>query len=409
MRFEAFVANRYLRAKRKQTEISVITVISILGVAAGVMALIVALAVNNGFRTALQDSLLSATAHVSVRERESGPGIRDWQRLIPAFKALPHVKSADPGLYGPLFLTGPDRSEGAMIKGVDLDTSSGLSESLIHLKAGRLVDLERASGHPGIVLGSRLADKIGMKVDSIVTVISPQGDVTPFGVRPAYYKFRVAGIFEAGVYELDSNWAYMSLKNAQKVFSLEDVINSVDIKLDDPDRAPEVARSAGALLSPELTTSTWIEDNKQIRNALKMERIVMVLTIGLIMLVSGLNIFTTLTMMVMEKNRDIAVLLAMGARREQVRNIFLCEGLLIGGVGTLIGLFLGYVTCAVAGYYHWPRLDEQVYELGYVHFKPLWYDGFGIAAAAVLVALIATVWPARTATRIAPAEALRYE
>ena len=408
-RFEVFVANRYLRAKRKQTEISVITVISILGVAAGVMALVIALAVNNGFRSALQDSLLSATAHVSVRERECCPGIRDWERLIPALKGVAHVKSADPGLYGPLFLTGPDRSAGVMIKGVDLGTSGGLSESLIHLKAGRLADLDSAKGNPGIVLGARLAEKLDVKVDSMVTVISPQGDVTPLGVRPAYYKFRVAGIFEAGVYQLDEGWAYMSLKNAQKVFSLEDVINTIEIKLDDPNRAPEVASAVGALLSPQLVASTWIEENKQLRSALLMERIVMMLTIGLIQLVSGLNIFTTLTMMVMEKNRDIAVLLAMGARREQIRNIFLCEGLLIGGVGTVIGLVLGYVSCAVAGYYHWPRLDEQVYELSYVHFQPLWYDGVWISAAAILVALIATLWPARTATRVAPAEALRYE
>jgi lipoprotein-releasing system permease protein len=405
-RFEVFIANRYLRAKRKQTEISIITVISILGVAAGVMSLVIALAVNNGFRSALQDSLLSATAHVSIREREAGPGINDWERLLPSLKAIPHVKSADPGLYGPLFLTGPDRSEGAMIKGVDIDTSGGLSDSLLHLKSGKLADL--GSGK-SIILGSRLAEKIGMKVGNTVTVISPQGDVTFMGPRPAYYKFQVVGIFEAGVYQLDQGWAYMSLKNAQKVFSLEDVINTIEIKLDDPDRAPEVAAKVGTMLSPQMEATTWIEENKQIRNALRMERIVMVLTIGLIQLVSGLNIFTTLTMMVMEKNRDIAVLLAMGARREQIRNIFLCEGLLIGGVGTVIGLVLGYLSCAIAGYYHWPRLDEQVYELSYVHFKPLWYDGVWISGAAILVALIATIWPARTATRVAPAEALRYE
>ncbi len=410
-RFEVFIANRYLRAKRKQTEISVITVISILGVAAGVMALVIALAVTNGFRSTLQDSLLSATAHISVREGEAGPhlGIRDWQRLIPAFKALAHVRSADPGLYGPLFLAGEDRSVGAMVKGIDLDSSGGLSDALVHLKEGRLADLGKAKGFRGIVLGVRLAQQIGMKVDSVVSVISPQGDVTPFGVRPAYYKFRVVGIFETGVYQLDDGFAYVTLQDAQKIFSLEDVINSVDIKLDDPDRAPEVAKAVGSLLSSDLQAKTWIDDNHNIHSALQMERIVTVLTIGLIQLVSGLNIFTTLTMMVMEKNRDIAVLLAMGARREQIRNIFLCEGLLIGGVGTIIGLILGYLTCAVAGYYHWPRLDEQIYELSYVHFKPIWYDGLWISGAAMLVALIATLWPARTATRIAPAEALRYE
>ena len=411
MRFEVFVANRYLRAKRKQTEISVITVISVLGVAAGVMALVIALAVTNGFRSTLQNNLLSATAHISVREKETGPhlGIRDWEHLIPSFKALAHVKSADPGLYGPLLLSGDQRSPGVMVKGIDVDTSTGLSDSIVHLKEGRLADLDNAKPYPGIVLGTRLAQQIAMKVGDVVSVISPQGDVTFLGPRPAYYKFRVVGIFETGVYMLDDNWAYVSLKNAQKVFSLEDVINSVDIKLDDPERAPEVAKAVTALIAPDLEAKTWIEDNRNIYSALKMERIVSLLTVGLILLVSGLNIFTTLTMMVMEKNRDIAVLLAMGARREQIRNIFLCEGLLIGGVGTAIGLVLGYATCAIASYYRWPRLDEQIYELSYVHFDPIWYDGIWIAAAALVVALIATLWPARTATRIAPAEALRYE
>ena len=258
-------------------------------------------------------------------------------------------------------------------------------------------------------MGTKLAKKIDMKVGDIVKVISPQGELTIMGPRAATYLYRVVGIFDSGMYELDSKWAYMSLKNTQKVLSLEDVVNTIDIKLDDPDRAPEVAKSVEALLGPGLKTSTWIEDNPEFRNALKMERIVMTLTVGLIQLVAGLNIFTTLTMMVMEKNRDIAVLLAMGARREQIRNIFLCEGMLIGGVGTIIGLILGRVACAIAGYYQWPRLDESVYVLSYVHFKPQWFEALWVAAVAMLVALISTLWPARTATRIAPAEALRYE
>lgn len=409
-RFELFVANRYLRAKRKQTAISVITVISVLGVAAGVMALVVALAVNNGFKITLQDSLLSATAHVTVREREAGPGIRDWQRLIPALKAVPHVKSADPGLYGPLLLTGPDRSQGAVVKGVDLATSGGLGDTLVHLKQGRIADIDATvQGFPGIVLGAKLAEKVGMKLNDVVKVMSPQGDITPFGARPAIYSFRVVGIFESGFYELDDQWAYLSLKNAQKVFSLEDVVNTIEVKLDDPDLAPEAAQAIAKILSPELNATTWLDENRRFRNAIKMERVVTVLTVGLIQLVSGLNIFITLTMMVMEKTRDIAVLLSMGARHEQIRNIFLCEGLLIGGVGTAIGLTAGYALCAIAGHYHWPQLDEEIYALSYVRFNPLWLDGLWIAATAMLVSVIATIYPARTATRVAPAEALRYE
>ena len=408
-RFEIFVANRYLRAKRKQTAISVITGISILGVAAGVAALVISLAISNGFQSALQDSLLSATAHIGIREKKAGPGIQDWERLIPSLKALPHVKSADPGLYAPAMLLGPDQSEGAVIKGIDVQTAGGLSDALVHLKEGKLADLDSDAGYRGIVLGTKLAKKIDAKVGDTIKLLSQQGDLTPWGSQPAVYPFRVVGLIESGVYELDEKWAYLSLKNTQKVFSLEDVVNTIDIKLDDPDRAPEVAKAVTALLSPDLTASTWIEDNPEFRNALKMERIVMTMTVGLILLVSGLNIFTTLTMMVMEKNRDIAVLLAMGARREQVRNIFLCEGLLIGGVGTVIGLILGRVACAIAGYYRWPQLDESVYVLSYVHFKPQWFEAVWVAAVAMLVALISTLWPARTATKVAPAEALRYE
>jgi lipoprotein-releasing system permease protein len=407
-RFEFFIANRYLRAKRKQAAISVITVISIAGVAAGVMALVVALAVTNGFRTSLQESLLSATAHINIRERESGPGIRDWQRLIPSLKTINHVRSADPSLYGPLLLAGPGPSMGAEIKGIDLESSGGLSDSIVHLEQGHLADLNSGDGR-NILLGTKLAEKLGMKLNDNLTVIVHQGDVTPFGVHPRDYRFRVVGIFATGVFEIDNNWAYLSLKTAQQIFSIDDVINTIEIKLDDPERAAEVASAVQKQLPPELIATTWMDDNRQLRNAFKMDRWVALLTVGLILIVSGLNIFITLTMMVMEKNRDIAVLMSMGARREQIRNIFLFEGLLIGGVGTIIGLIVAYTLCAIASYFHWPRLDEELYLLSYVRFQPLWSDGVRIAAFSLLVSLIATLWPARAATRIAPVEALRYE
>ena len=407
-RFEFFVANRYLRAKRKQAAISVITVISILGVAAGVMALVVALAITNGFRTSLQESLLSATAHVSIRERESGPGIKDWQKLAPALRAIPHVKSADPSLYGPVLLAGPDRNQGTEIKGVVLENSAGLSDSLLHLEQGKFSDLKSGDGR-NIILGSKLAQNLGMKLNSTITLISSQGEITPFGVHPRDYHFRVVGIFSTGVFDIDSNWAYMSMKMLQDVLSIEDVINTIEIKLDDPERADEVAAQVQRKLPNELKATTWMEDNHQLRSAFKMDRWVALMTVGLILIVSGLNIFITLTMMVMEKNRDIAVLMSMGARKEQIRNIFLFEGLLIGGVGTAIGLVLAYTICAIASYFHWPRLDEELYLLSYVRFQPLLSDGLWISGFSLLISLIATIWPARSATKIAPVEALRYE
>jgi lipoprotein-releasing system permease protein len=410
--FETFVANRYLRAKRRQAVLSLVTVISIIGVAAGVMALVIALAINNGFRRTLQDILLSATSHVAILEKQPGFGIREWQTLLPRLKQIPHVKSASPGLYSGIFLSGPQQSEGAILKGVIPGTDSGLTDSLLKLKQGSL-DAIRSSpgdgGLKGIVLGAKLAQNTGMLLNSVVTVISPQGELTPFGPRPSYTRLRVVGIFETGFADFDARWAITSLETAQQLLSLENVVNTIELKLDDPDHAETVNREITALLGNELSSTTWMEQNRQMRNALRMERVVTVITVGLIQLVAGLNILITLTMMVMEKRRDIAVLLSMGARQKQIRNIFLLEGLLIGAVGAVIGLILGYVVCYVAGHYQLIRLDEDVYALSFVPFEPLWFDGIWIALTALAVSLVATVYPARSATRVAPAETLRYE
>lgn len=410
MIFETFVANRYLRAKRRQTVISLVTVISILGVAAGVMALVVALAINNGFRRTLQDTLLSATAHVSVLEKQPGFGIQNWQETIDKVKRVPYVKTAAPGLYGGIFLSGPQQSQGAILKGVIPGPDSGLSDNLLRLKQGSLDALKPGrDGLKGIVLGSRLAQNTGMLLNSVVTVISPQGELTPFGPRPSFTRMRVVGIFETGFADIDAQWAITSLQSAQQLLSLENVVNTIEIKLDDPDRAETVAAAVTGLIGPDLAATTWMETNRQLRSALKMERVVTVITIGLIQLVAGLNILITITMMVMEKRRDIAVLISMGARKEQIRNIFLFEGLLIGGVGAIFGLILGYAICFFAGHYRLVRLDADVYALSFVPFEPLWFDGIWIALAALAVAGIATLYPARSAARVAPAETLRYE
>ena len=407
--FETFVANRYLRAKRRQTVISLVTVISVLGVAAGVMALVVALAINNGFRRTLQDTLLSATAHVSVLEKQPGFGIQNWKELLPKLKQIPYVRTAAPGLYGGVFLSGPQQSQGAILKGVLTNGDSGINDSLLRLKQGSLEALKGSDGLKGIVLGSRLAQSTGMLLNSVVTVMSPQGELTPFGPRPSFTRLRVVGIFETGFADIDAQWALTALPTAQQLLSLEDVVNTIEIKLDDPDHAETVAKAASGLIGKELATTTWMEQNRQLRNALKMERVVTVITIGLIQLVAGLNILITLTMMVMEKNRDIAVLMSLGARKEQIRNIFLIEGLLIGAVGAVLGLILGYAICYFAGTYHLVQLDADVYGLSSVPFEPLWYDGIWIAATALAVSLLATLYPASNATRVGPAETLRYE
>jgi len=405
------VARRYLRARRKEAVISVITAISILGVAAGVMALVVALAINNGFRDTLQRNLLGAMAHINVQEKEPRNGIENWEALAARIRQVPHVTAAGPALYTPIFFSGPVQSQGGILKGVDIRAELQISDTLRHLKAGSVERLRAApdGGVPGIILGARLAEDIGMLQNSMVNVTSPQGELTPFGPRPSIRRFRVVGIFESGFYDIDDRWAYTSLEAAQQALSLQDVVNQIEVKLDDLNRAPEVARTIEKIAGPKYATTTWMERNRQLLNALKMEKAVTVVTIGLIELVAALNILITLVMMVMEKYRDIAVLMSMGARRAQIRGIFMLQGVLIGVVGTAIGLAAGYALCYFADRYRWIRLDEQVYALSFVPFEPRWVDGVWVAAAAILVSFLATIYPARNATRIAPAEVLRYE
>jgi len=404
-RFELFVAGRYLRAKRKQAVISVITVISVVGVAAGVMALVIALAINNGFRNTLQRSLLGATAHVTILEKSPGPGIANWRELDPQLRRLPHVISASPSLYGIVLASGPVQSEQAVLKGIPPDAAPDM---LRHLKEGSFSDLKNGDGLPGIILGSRLAQSGGMLLHSVVKIMSPRGELTPFGPKYVPYRFRVVGVFESGFSDVDSQYAFVPLEAGEQVFDV-DTVNAIELHLDDIYAAPQVAEAADRIIGTKLTASTWMEQLHGILNALRMEKLVTAVTIGLIVMIGALNILIVLTMMVMEKTRDIAVLMSMGARRSQIRRVFMLQGVLIGAVGTAIGLISGYTLSFLADHYRWLRLDADVYALNYVPFAPRPIDGIWIAAAALLISFAATIYPATSATRVAPAEALRYE
>ncbi len=407
--FEWLVAIRYLRAKRKQAVISVITVISILGVAAGVCALIIALAINNGFQSTLQASLLSATAHVTILEREPSYGIQNWEQLIPKLKRIPHVVSATPGLYGQVALKGPLAGAGAVLKGVPLGNGAPVPDMLRHLKSGSLDAFNKPGVVYEVVLGSDLAQQAGVMLHSPVTIISYQGELTPVGIVPSMYQFRVAGIFQSGLYGLDSQWAFTSLPAAQRVLDLNDVVNTIELRLNDIFDAPQVAREAETVIGPNLVARTWMDENRSLLNALKLEKTVSVITVSLIELVAALNILVVLVMLVMEKHRDVAILMSMGARRAQIQRIFVLQGLIIGGIGCVIGLAAGYSIDALFNHYRWLKLDEQIYALSYVPFQSHWTDGVWVAALALFTSFIATLHPSRTASRIAPAEALRYE
>ena len=406
-RFEWTVALRYLRAKRNQTVISVITVISVLGVAAGVAALILALAINNGFQNTLRTSLLSATAHVNILERNPAYGIENWQALIPKLQRIPHVTSASPGLYGQMAVKGPIVGTGAVLKGVVVDGHYPVPQLLLHLKEGSLAPLNGKDR--SLILGSELAREIGVHTGNSISVLSYQGSLTPFGQIPSLYSFRVAGIFESGLYEINSSWAFTSLIAAQRVLNLDDVVNTIELRLDDIFQAPEVARSAELTAGNKLVATTWMDQNRSLLNALNLEKTVSIITVSLIELVAALNILVVLVMLVMEKHRDIAILLSMGCKAGQIQRIFVLQGLVIGGLGCVLGLVIGYSVALLGQHFRPVALDEQIYAISYVPFAVRWTDGLWVSALALLTSFIATLQPSRTAARIAPAEALRYE
>jgi lipoprotein-releasing system permease protein len=408
MRFELFVAVRYLRAKRRQAVVGVITVISIAGVAAGVASLIIALAITNGMRRDLQDRLLGSTAHVQLM-RVASDGIRDWRPLTARLEQLPHVKAAAPGLYEQVLISHGARSGGALIEGVIPSQERRVSDLLASVTLGSAAALDtQGQTPPPIVIGYDLADTIDAKVGTTVLVTSPQGELTPLGLIPKFQRFRVVGIFHSGFYQYDSSMAFTSLADAQRLFGEPDVVSVISFKVDDLDRADQIGRTIEQAAGPGFLTTNWMEENRALFRALKLEQVVTFIVIGLIVCVAALNILTALTMMVMEKNRDIAVMMSFGVRPRQVRLIFLLQGLLIGFTGTLLGLIAGYALSWAGGHYRFP-LSAEVYSIDYLPFAARWTDGLIVAGVSLAVSLLATLYPSSSAARILPAEALRYE
>jgi lipoprotein-releasing system permease protein len=414
MRFELFVAVRYLRAKRRQAVVGVITLISIVGVAAGVASLIIALAITNGMRRDLQEKLLGSTAHVQLM-RVAGDGIRDWRSLTARLQQLPHVKAAAPGLYEQVLISRGARSSGSLIEGIIPQQERRVSDLLSSVTLGSAAALDpKASGSddqapPPIVIGHDLADTIDARVGSPVLVTSPQGELTPLGLIPKFQRFRVVGIFHTGFYQYDSSMAFTSLADAQRLFGEPDVVSIISFKVDDLYRADQIGRTIEQAAGPGFLTTNWMEQNRPLFHALQLEQIVTFIVIGLIVCVAALNILTALTMMVMEKTRDIAVLMSFGVKPRQIRTIFLLQGLLIGFTGTLLGLIAGYTLAWIGGHYHFIHLSAEVYSIDYLPFAPRWIDGVIVAAVSLAVSLLATLYPSSSAARVLPAEALRYE
>ena len=421
MRFELFIAARYLRAKRRQAVVGIITLISVAGVAAGVAALIIALAITNGMRRDLQDRLLGSTAHVQL-ERVASDGMRDWRPLLDRVAKLPHVTAAAPGLYGQVLISNGPRSGGVLIEGIIPAYQKKVSDLLSQVTLGSAAALEPATSDasalgpkpemnaaaPPIVLGYDLADSIDAKVGAVVLVTSPQGDLTPLGLIPKFQRFQVAGIFHSGFYQYDSGMAFMRMADAQRLFSEPDVISVIAFKVDDLYHADSIGREIEQAAGPGFLSTNWMEQNRELFRALSLEQIVTFIVIGLIVCVAALNILIALTMMVMEKTRDIAVLMSFGVRTDQIRLIFLLQGLLISVLGTGIGLVLGYGLSWLGGRYHLP-LSASVYSIDYLPFAPRFSDALIVAGVSLGVSLLATLYPSASAARVLPAEALRYE
>lgn len=457
MRFELFIATRYLRAKRRQAFIGIITGISVAGVAAGVASLVVAMAITNGFRQDLQQRLLGSTSHISL-QRIADDGIQDWPALMDRLSKQPHIVAAAPAIFEQVLISRGPRARGAVLKGMIPKYERKVGDLLTTVNQGSAAELEdsapsqaqsaisqpgnppseagsnskaadksarstpadespdalqgvqqRVSAMPPIVLGKDMADNLGATVGSVVLVVSPQGELTPFGMVPKYNRFHVVGIFSSGFFDYDSSWAFVRLSDAQKLFGLGDLISVVEFKIDDIFKADQITTQLEAAAGKGFMATNYLEQNKALFHALRLERLVTFITIGLIVFVAALNILISLIMMVMEKTKDIAVLMSMGTRRAQVRNLFIAQGVLIGAIGTAIGLVVGYAISYVGGHYHVLTLSPEVYSIDYVPFAPRAIDGVWVALFAVLISFVATLYPSWSASRILPAEALRYE
>jgi lipoprotein-releasing system permease protein len=408
MRFEWFVARRYLRSPYRPAVLRLVTLFSVIGVAAGVATLVIALSMNTGFRETLQDRLLGVTAHVSLTRPGSG-GIHHYEELAAKLAAIPGIRNVTPAVYQTVLLSFAGQARGVVTKGIDPERERRSDEALQRIVAGRLDFSPDADGIDALLVGKQLAEEWKASPGDYVTLTSPQGRLTPFGLIPRTRRFRIAGVFDSGFYDYDENWCFLTLPAAQALSGTGDIVNVLEFRIEKPERAEEIARKIEKEAGGGFSASTWMEENRALFRALRLEKLVTAIFIGLITFVAGLNILVVLSMTVTDKARDIAVLRSMGARREQIRRIFLWQGITIGAAGTLIGLAAGYAFAGISGAYHLIPLDPQVYAVAYVPFHPSVLDGLWITLVAMGISIAATTVPARAAARLLPVEILRYE
>ena len=408
MNFEWFVARRYLRSPYRPAVLRLVTAFSVIGVAAGVATLVIALAMNTGFRETLQDRLLGVTAHVSLSKPGAG-GIRDYKAVASKLGATAGVRSVSPAAYQTVLMIFAGQARGVVTKGIDPERERRSDEALQRIIAGNLDFSPDGNGIDAILIGKQLAQEWKLSPGDYVTLTSPQGRLTPFGLLPRSRRFRVAGIFDSGFYDYDENWCFLSLPAAQALSGVVDAVSVLEFRLDKPEQAGDIARKLQQAAGPGFAATTWMEENRALFRALRLEKLVTAIFIGLITFVAGLNVLVVLSMTVTDKARDVAILMSMGSRREQIRRIFLWQGMAIGATGTLAGLCVGYACAWMAGTWRLIPLDPQVYAVPYVPFHPSLLDGVCIAAVAMGISVGATLLPARAAARLLPVDILRYE
>ncbi len=414
MNFELFVSLRYLLAKRRQTFISLITFISIAGVAVGVTALIVVLAVMNGFQDDIRTRILGITSHMVVGSFNGA--FSDHNAIMKEVEKSPGVIAATPFINAQVMISSGRNVSGAILRGIDPQSASRVINIQDNMIQGNLGDLRpeapSADGsprQPGIILGVELCNNLGIRQGEWVTVISPSGRMTPIGQVPKSKLFHVVGIIRSGMYEYDNTLAYISLAAAQQFLGLGEAVSGIEVRLDDIYSARQIAESLRSRLGPPFWVRDWMQMNRNLFSALKLEKVVMFIILTLIILVAAFNIVSSLIMLVMEKTRDIAILKTMGATTASIRKIFVMEGFLIGVSGTVLGLLGGFALCSLLKKYQFIELPPDVYYLSTLPVKMEPLDVCMIALAAILISLIATLYPSRQAAKLDPAEALRYE
>jgi lipoprotein-releasing system permease protein len=406
MSFELFVARRYLTARRKQAFISVITLISVVGIAIGVAALVIAIALITGFQGDVQDKILGATSHVMVSDL-GGQGLADYDDMAAKIRDLPGVVSVSPVVYNTVLITGMGESSGALVKGIDFERERAGSDWLRNLESGRI---PVAGGtRDGILLGRELALRLGAQVGDTVQIVTASSTLSPIGLLPKRKTFEVSGIFNTGLYEFDSTTALVEIGAAQKLFGLEGRASYIQVKLADIFAAPEIGERIKAVLPATVYITTWMELNKSLFSALKLEKNIMFLTITLIVIVAALNIIATLILMVMEKTRDIGILMAIGATPRMINRVFFFQGALIGVIGTVLGTVLGLGWCALANAFQLIKIPVDIYQISYVPFRMRPLDLALIVGITLLISFVSTLFPARRAAKVDPVVALKYE